>query len=396
MLLTQAACACSSRDTDSSGPDPDPDPDPTPSPVPNPGPETIPAGFTLAVQEVVSGLQTPVAFTFPPGDTRNFIVEQRGRVRIVQNGQLLAAPFLDIRDRVRFGGEQGLLGIAFHPQYASNGFFYVNYTGSDGATRIERYSRSTTDPNLADASSDFRLITIPQPYANHNGGMILFAPDGKLWIGMGDGGSGGDPHHNGQDRSALLGSMLRIDVAGTPYVVPPDNPYVGQSNARPEVWAKGLRNPWRFSIDRVTGLLYIADVGQNRQEEINAVPHTIAGLNYGWNIMEGDECYAAASCAGTGLTTPLLTYSHSDGCSITGGYSYRGSAIPEIQGRYFYSDYCSGWLRSFRYVNGVATESRTWNVGALGSVLSFGEDLAGELYILSSNGKLYRIVKGTG
>ncbi len=390
--LLQASAGCSTREPSTN---PNPDPTPNPNPVPNPGPDSIPAAFTLAVQVVISGLQNPVALAFPPGDARSFIVEQRGRIMILQNGQLLTTPFLDIQSRVRFGGEQGLLGLAFHPEYATNGWFYVNYTGSDGATRIERYSRSAANPNIGEPASDFRLLTIAQPYSNHNGGMILFAPDGMLWIGMGDGGSGGDPHGNGQDQSALLGSMLRIDVGGSPYIVPPDNPYVGQSGARPEIWAKGLRNPWRFAIDRQSGLLYIADVGQGRQEEVSVVPYTAAGLNYGWKITEGSECYGAASCDKQGLTVPLLTYEHSDGCSITGGYSYRGQALPELRGRYFYSDYCSGWLRSFRYVNGIAEERRSWNVGSLGAVLSFGEDLAGELYILSGNGRLYKLVRGS-
>jgi glucose/arabinose dehydrogenase len=260
---------------------------------------------------------------------------------------------------------------------------------------VERYTRSSSNPNVADPQSALRIITIEQPFNNHNGGMLLFAPDGKLWIGMGDGGGAGDPDGNGQNSSALLGSLLRIDISGSPYSVPPDNPYFGQVNARPEIWAKGLRNPWRFSIDHESGLLYIGDVGQNREEEIDVVPSTASALNFGWNRTEGPECYNASSCNRSGFVEPAVTYDHSQGCSVTGGYTYRGHAIPEIVGRYFYADYCNGWLRSFRYVNGIAAEQRTWDVGSIGSVTSFGEDADGELYILTGGGKLLRIVKGS-
>jgi hypothetical protein len=266
----------------------------------------------------------------------------------------------------------------------------VDYTDTAGDTRVERY-RVSADPNVADPGSAKPILFVDQPYANHNGGLVVFGPDRKLYIGLGDGGSGGDPQGNGQNHGTLLGKLLRIDVdAGDPYAVPPDNPFVGTNGARGEVWAYGLRNPWRFAFDREAGRLYIADVGQSSREEVDVVPAASGGLNYGWNVMEGDECYGAGSCNQAGLTLPVLAYSHADGCSITGGYVYRGQSIPALRGTYFYSDYCSGWLKSFRYDGGV-TEQRDWSIG-LGSVLSFGEDSAGELYVLTAGGTVYRLV----
>jgi glucose/arabinose dehydrogenase len=359
----------------------------------NEGPPTPPPPSALRVQLVASGLSSPVHLASPPGDTRLFVVEQAGRIRIIQNGQLLATPFLDIRSLIASGGEQGLLSVAFHPNYASNGFFFVNYTDLNGDTRVERYSVSTTNPNVASTAGTRLIIQIDQPFSNHNGGQLVFAPDGKLLIGMGDGGSGGDPQNHGQNRATLLGDLLRLDVdAGNPYAIPPDNPYVGSTQNRPEIWAYGLRNPWRFSVDAASSTIYIADVGQNAWEEINAVPMSSAGLNYGWRIMEATHCYNAQTCTQTGLTLPVHEYNHSDGCSVTGGHVYRGSAIPGIVGHYFYSDYCEGWLRSFRLSNGVATDHRTWDVGNLGNVTSFGVDAAGELYILGADGRVHRII----
>ena len=352
-----------------------------------------PASIRLA--EVASGLSNPLYLTAPAGDPRLFIVEQPGRIRIVRNGQLLGTPFLDISGRVRSGGEQGLLGLAFHPRYATNGYFYVNFTDPGGDTRVERFSVSANDPDIADPGSAKLILTVDQPYANHNGGQVMFGPDGMLYIGMGDGGSGGDPHGHGQNRSTLLGALLRIDVnGGDPYAIPATNPFRGQADARGEIWAYGLRNPWRFAFDRTAGQLYIADVGQNRLEEINVVATPNAAVNYGWNIMEGTSCFNAASCNQSGLTLPIHEYDHSQGCSVTGGFVYRGRAVPQVAGHYFYSDYCQGWLRSFRYVNGTAADHREWSVGDIGNVLSFGEDMSGELYLLSSNGRVYRIESG--
>jgi glucose/arabinose dehydrogenase len=354
-----------------------------------------PAGAAdLALMEIASGLSSPLYLTAPANDPRLFVVEQPGRIRIIENGELLPTPFLDIVDKVRSGGEQGLLSVAFHPEYDANGFLYVNYTDVNDQTQIERYSVSS-DPNRADAASAAPILSIGQPFANHNGGLIKFGPDGMLYIGMGDGGSGGDPQGHGQNLGTLLGAMLRIDVdGGDPYAIPADNPFVGEAGAKPEIWAYGLRNPWRFAFDHVGGELYIADVGQNEWEEVNAVRTEDAGLNYGWNIMEGAHCYQSASCDQSGLVIPVLEYANGGGdCSVTGGYVYRGSAIPAIAGHYFYADYCGGWVRSFRNDSGEPTEQREWEFGDVGNILSFGQDAAGELYVLSANGRVYRMVE---
>jgi glucose/arabinose dehydrogenase len=354
-----------------------------------------PGSVTLDTQLVAAGLTNPLYLTAPPADPRLFVVEQPGRVRIVTNGSLLGTPFLDITDRVLAGGERGLLSIAFHPDYASNGYFFVDYTDLAGDTRVERY-RVTADPNVADRASAKLILFVDQPYSNHNGGLVLFGPDGMLYVGLGDGGSGGDPQGNGQDRGVLLGKLLRLDVdGGDPYAIPADNPFAGVSEARGEIWAYGLRNPWRFAVDREAGMLYIADVGQNRREEVNVAPAGAGGLNYGWNVMEGDECYGASACDRSGLTLPVLAYGHADGCSITGGYVYRGQAIPALRGHYFYSDYCGGWVKSFRQDGGAAADQRVWGL-KVGGVLSLGEDSAGELYVLSANGNVYRLVSAPG
>lgn len=350
--------------------------------------------ISLGFETVATGLTSPVFLTSPLGDPRLFVVEQNGRVRIISNGSLVTQPFLDIRSRVSFNGERGLLSIAFHPSYATNGFFYIYFTDTSGNIRVERFHVSS-NPDVADAASSTLIIGIEhQPFANHNGGLVMFGPDGMLYIGTGDGGSGGDPQGNGQNRNALLGKLLRIDVNGAaPYVVPPSNPFAGQTGVRTEIWAFGLRNPWRYAFDRQAGLLYIADVGQGAREEVNVVSAATGGQNYGWNIMEGKACYNAQTCSQTGLTLPLVDYTHSDGCSITGGFVYRGTKLPEIAGSYFYTDYCSGWLRSFRMVNGAVTSSKQWDVPALAAPTSFGEDSAGELYVTVGGGTVYRIVK---
>jgi hypothetical protein len=323
-------------------------------------------------------------------------VEQVGRIKIIKSGQVLSQPFLDIVARVSSGGERGLLSVAFHPSYAANGFFYVNFTDLAGNTRVERFKVSS-NPDIADASSSKLILGVTQPFANHNGGLNLFGPDGMLYIGLGDGGSSGDPQGNGQRTNTLLGKILRIDVDnGDPYSIPSGNPFVTQSGARPEIWAYGLRNPWRFSFDRAAALLFVADVGQGSLEEIDVVPATRAGVNYGWNIMEGSSCFGSATCSQNGLERPVVEYNHSGGaCSVTGGFAYRGSAVPELTGHYFYSDYCAGFVRSFLYSNGAATDQRTWDVGTIGSVTSFGEDAAGEMYVIVQQGRVYRIERGS-
>ena len=350
------------------------------------------AAGTLRLEQVGESFRNPVYVTSPAGDDRLFVVEQAGRIRIVKNGRTLPAPFLDISDRVRSGGEQGLLSMAFHPEYRSNGWFFVNFTDRAGDTRVERFKVSA-DPDAADAASSLLIIGIDQPYSNHNGGLVMFGPDGMLYIGMGDGGSGGDPRRNGQNRNALLGKLLRINVSRTePYSIPQGNPYANGADGRPEVWAIGMRNPWRFAFDRPTGLLYIADVGQNELEVIDVEPASRAGLNYGWNVMEADQCYGSSSCDRAGLTLPKVSYRHiGSACSVTGGFVYRGTRIPSIVGHYFYSDYCAGWIKSFRMQNGAVTDQREWKTDNVGHVVSFGEDARGELYIVSEGGKIFRI-----
>ena len=353
-----------------------------------------PTGDTLQLVPVATGLSAPVYVSAPPGDVnRLFVVEQPGRIRVIQNGQLLATSFLDIASKVSFGGEQGLFSVAFHPSYGTNGFFYVDYTDLNGDTRVERYT-VTADSNVADSASHKLILFVKQPYANHNGGLVVFGPHGKLYIGMGDGGSGGDPENRAQNRDSLLGKLLRIDVdAGDPYGVPPDNPFAA-GGGRGEIWAVGLRNPWRFGFDPPDGLLYIADVGQNLWEEVDVQPAGQAGVNYGWPAMEATHCYKPPSGCSTPGVLPAVEYSHSDGCSIIGGLVYRGTASPALGGQYFYSDYCSGWIRSFTYAGGAITSRTSWTVEVdLGNVLSFGEDAAGELYVLSGNGAVYRLSK---
>lgn len=355
-----------------------------------------PSGNDAELELVADGFDSPVFLTSPPGDERLFIVEQAGTIRIIEDGIVLPEPFLDIRGRVKAGGEQGLLGFAFHPAYGANGWFYVHYTDTNGDTRIERYQVSS-NPNVALPGSAQLVLAIEQPFANHNGGMLAFGPDGALYIATGDGGGSGDPQGNAQDLSSLLGKILRLDVdSRQPYAIPTDNPFRNVAGARGEIWAYGLRNPWRFSFDREAGRLYIADVGQNAWEEINSVPASRAGVNYGWNIMEGRHCFNASSCDTSGLTLPVFEYANADNtCSVTGGYVYRGDAIPALRGHYFYSDFCAGWIRSFRLAGDSVTDEQEWNVGDIGNVLSFGEDAASELYVLtrgSAGGRVFRFV----
>lgn len=361
---------------------------PPPPPPPPPGP--------VAVQlvEVARNVGFPLFVTAPPGDqSRLFIVDKGGRIRIVKNGSLLSQPFLDIANKVSGGDEQGLLGLAFHPNFASNGRFIVDYTDLAGTTRVAVY-RVGANPDLADPASEQVILSIDQPFANHNGGMVVFGPDGQLYIGSGDGGSGGDPQGNGQNRTTLLGKILRVTVNDDGQLsIPADNPFAGQSSARNEIWSYGLRNPWRFSFDRQNGNLYIADVGQANREEIDVATQTDQfgkGANYGWNQAEGTGCYSS-NCNPAAFTLPVLDYTHADGCSITGGYVYRGAAVPALVGLYFYSDYCRGWIRSFRLASGAASERKEWTELATGGrVTSFGEDARGELYVMTT-AVVYRI-----
>ncbi len=339
-----------------------------------------------------SALGDVVYLTSPPNDARIFVVDQAGRIFVIKNGAPLATPFLNIMSIVGYGGEQGLLSLAFDPQYATNGRFYVYYSDLNGDIAVARY---TAAGDVANAGSRTSVITIPHPVnGNHNGGLAMFGPDGMLYLGTGDGGSGDDPPNNAQNLDVLLGKLLRLDVTNLPYTIPAGNPYAGATAGRDEIWAHGLRNPWRYAFDPPAGTLYIADVGQNSWEEVNAVTAATAGVNYGWRIMEGNHCHIPTPCNPAGLTIPVFEYNHSGGnCSITGGFVYRGTAIPELVGHYLYADYCAGILRSFRLSGGQAVDHRTWSIGDVDNIKSFGLDSSGEIYILSSSGRVYRVVK---
>ncbi|MGK5075213.1 PQQ-dependent sugar dehydrogenase [Janthinobacterium sp. ZB1P44] len=358
------------------------------------------APMALRLQEVASGLSSPLFLTAPPGDSRLFIVERPGRIRVVQNGNLLATPFLDVSTLTTISGERGLLSMAFHPQYASNGYFFIYYTNLAGDIVIERRQVSAGNANVADPLSALTILTIAHPtFSNHYGGLLSFGPDGYLYAGTGDGGSAGDPPRNAQNTNVLLGKLLRLDVNAStvaqPYAIPPGNPFAGTAGGRGEIWAYGLRNPWRYAFDVPAQLLYIADVGQASWEEVDARPVGQAGNNYGWNIMEGAHCYNSASCNQAGLVLPVIEYDtgSAGNCSITGGYVYRGTALPALAGQYLYSDYCGGWLKSFSYSNGAASAVTDWGITNVGNILSFGQDAQNELYMLSGTGKVYRIVR---
>ena len=358
-------------------------------------------GVAVELVAVTENLDNPVVVAHAgDGTDRLFIAEQRGQIRIVADGALIEKPFLDLRAKVSCCGERGLLGLAFHPLFEENRQFFVYYTNRSGDVVVARYQGSKTDADAADPASETTLLTIGQPYANHNGGQIAFGPDGYLYIGTGDGGSGGDPQNHSQDLTSLLGKILRIDVDRTEgqrsYAVPADNPF--SAPARREIWAYGLRNPWRFSFDRTTGDLWIGDVGQYRWEEIDLQPATSAGgENYGWRKMEGAHCFQPRSgCRDDSLVEPVLEYDHGSGrCAVIGGYRYRGTEILELQGRYLYGDYCGGTVWSATPdASGDGWKSEPLlDTGVL--ILSFGEDEAGELYIAASRpggqGVLYKI-----
>lgn len=348
-----------------------------------------PEQTAVQLQPLIEDLDRPLFVTHAGDESgRLFIVEKGGTLRIYNAGELAATPFLDITDRVNSSGnEQGLLGLAFAPDYATSGNFFVNYTDDSGDTVIARFQVTADDANLADPATEFIVLQIDQPAGNHNGGMLAFGPDGYLYIGMGDGGGGGDRYGNGQNPDTLLGKMLRIDVTSDlsqPYTIPADNPWVENdwngADVRDEIWAVGLRNPWRFSFDRSSGDLWIGDVGQNQVEEINFTPAADSGLNYGWPILEGTRCYNASTCDSAGLVLPVAEYEHSEGCSVTGGYVYRGTQFAALNGVYFYADYCRGSLWATWPSAGDAwSTAKLLDTGQ--TVSSFGEDEAGELYV---------------
>ena len=364
-------------------------------------PAAVATGIALSL--VASGLSNPVFVTESPDSSgRLFIVEKTGRIRILAGGSVLATPFFDIHTSVSQGTEQGLLGLAFHPAFATNRKFYVNYTNLSGTSVVSEYRASTTNPNVVDKSTGRVILSVKQPYANHNGGNLAFGKDGYLYIGFGDGGSSGDPGNRAQSLTTLLGKMLRIDITGTTsthnYRIPASNPYVGKAGLD-EIWQYGLRNPWRYSFDKANGNLWIGDVGQNSWEEIDRAIRTSAGpgprLNWGWRVIEGSHCYnPPTGCSTTGKVLPVTSYFHDSGrCAVTGGYVYRGTAVPALAGLYVFGDYCSGEIMAIS-----ATPTRPAPITVLLSpgfpVSSFGEDKAGELYVCDLGGSVYKIVSG--
>ncbi|MEM7129156.1 MAG: PQQ-dependent sugar dehydrogenase [Chloroflexota bacterium] len=378
---------------------------------PNVQEEPAPSSVEIALEPLVGDLNRPLWLTHAAdASNRLFIVEQAGIIWIWQDDALVAEPFLDIREEVNDrSNEQGLLGLAFPPNFGMTGHFFVNYTDASGATMISRFQVSDTNSNQADASSQFTILQIAQPAQNHNGGMLAFGPDGYLYIGTGDGGASNDRFKNGQNPNSLLGKMLRLDVTSDPlqpYLVPADNPFItddwttttGETvDVLDEVISVGLRNPWRYSFDRVTGDLWIADVGQNQYEEVNFVgadqlaSGAVQGLNFGWPIMEAGFCFQSDTCSSEGLVLPVSEYDHSGHCSVTGGYVYRGESYPALNGIYLYADYCSGVIWAV-----VGSPSGTWDtveiLKANERVSSFGEDEQGELYLTTFGGTVYRIV----
>ncbi|MDH3425397.1 MAG: PQQ-dependent sugar dehydrogenase [Acidimicrobiia bacterium] len=356
----------------------------------------------IALTAVAEGLDRPVAISSAAGDDRVFVVEQGGRVRIVRNGELVEPPFLKIESLVGSEElEQGMLDIAFHPEFMSNGRFFVSYTDVAGDSKVVEYSADPTS-DVADLDVGRVILAIDQPHKWHNGGQLRFGPDGYLWISFGDGGGIEDMYGNGQRSDTLLGTLVRLDVNyRDPYSIPPDNPFLDEAGA-PEVWAYGLRNPWRFAIDATDGLVYIADVGQATFEEIDVIPLDGGGANFGWPVFEGAECFVpqevtdaggSVQCIDSGFAAPILTYHHRRGCAIIGGPVYRGQEIPELWGHYLYGDWCRGWLKSFRYEDGEVIAEADWSddVGELGPLLSIGADSQGEIYLGFGSGTIYRV-----
>lgn len=361
----------------------------------------MPARSQVGTRLALSGLDQPVRLVSPPGDRRLFVVEQPGRIRVFGLDGSDRGTFLDLVGSISAGGERGLLGLAFAPDYATSGIFLVDFTDQAGNTRLVRYAVSA-DPDRADPASADTLLTVAQPFANHNGGHLEFGPDGWLYFGLGDGGSGGDPGNRAQDGQSLLGKLLRLDVSGPVALPAPGNPFAG-SAPRDEIWALGLRNPWCFSFDRLTGDLYIADVGQGAREEVDIAPAGSGGQNYGWRLMEGTACYnPATGCNDGSLTLPVREYTHGGTpfrCSISGGYVYRGNAVPGLQGTYLFADYCSRQVWGLRWTASGGLQSVTdltaslTPPGGYESISAFGQDADGELYVLDhGDGKAYRIV----
>ena len=358
----------------------------------NSNPTSFPIPENFSWLPVANGLQSPVGISNAgDGSTRLFVIEQSGKIRIIKDGILLSEIFLNISDRVGSrGSEQGLLGLAFHPDYAVNGYFYVNYTDKQGTTIISRFKVSDTDPALADPASEKILLTVEQPYGNHNGGSVAFGPDGYLYLGLGDGGSGGDPHFYSQSLDTLLGKILRIDVNhGDGYSIPEDNPF--PNTPYPEIWGYGLRNPWRFSFDSLTGDFFIGDVGQNQWEEINFLPANYpGGVNFGWNYYEGTHTFLDGAPVDGDYIFPVVEYDHNQGCSVTGGVVYRGNSLPEWYGVYLFGDFCTGTVWGL-----IQNPDGGWIMKTLyrniGNIASFGVDENGEVYLVDLKGTIYQL-----
>ena len=366
-----------------------------------------PDATALSVDPAIDGLSRPVRLTSPPDDPRLFVVEQRGTIKVYTNDGASLGTFLDVTDLTEVAGERGLLGLAFAPDYTATGRFYIHYTNLSGDTRVARYLADPDDPDRALAGSASPVLSVDQPFSNHNGGHLAFGPDGMLYVGLGDGGSGGDPQNNAQDDQSLLGKMLRLDVSGASgYEIPADNPFVDLSPLD-EIWAKGLRNPWVYSFDRQTGDLWIADVGQNLLEEIDVQPGgSSGGENYGWRLMEGTDCFNPPSdCNDGSLTLPIHEYPHNEPpfpCSVSGGCVYRGGQVPELYGRYLFADYCSDqiWSLTWSELGGVGEVTELTDqltpTGGYNHIVSISEDAGGELYVVdTSAGVIYRIVGDT-
>lgn len=358
---------------------------------------TNPPVASLEAQLIQGGFDHPLLVTAPPGDnTRLFVVERTGKIRVIKDGTLLPTPFLDIGAKVHHGSEQGLLGMTFAPDYATSHAFYLDYVDPAVLVKVSRFHAPSAGSDVADTAEQF-LIGMQQADGAHNGGMVVFGPDGFLYVSTGDGHCCDDPDGRGQDRTELLGSMLRIDVSGNgAYTVPASNPYATHGTFAHELWNYGLRNPWRFSFDRVTGDLYIGDVGEGSFEEVNILPAgSTGGENLGWRLSEGPQCWHAQPCDQSGVTLPKLFYEHNEGCAIMGGYVYRGSAIPSLRGTYFYADFCTGFVRSFKWTGGQVTSKKEYTdfLPANSQPNSFGEDASGELYITTEGGELYQIVE---
>jgi len=386
--VTLAAVACTSNGSDIGGaPSPSATPSPTRSPLPSPAPERPDLSSVRVRLEEIATVEAPLAMAVRSGDDALYLAGKTGLVLAMREGRVAGTPVLDLSGQVSSGSEQGLLGLAFSPD---GEFLYVNYTDVEGNTRVVEYRMGD---GRAEPNSAREVLSVDQPYSNHNGGNLVFGPDGMLYIGLGDGGSGGDPHDNGQSLGTRLGKMLRIDprpAGGNPFGVPRDNPFRGQEGADPTIWAYGLRNPWRYSFDRETGDLWIGDVGQGSLEEIDFQPaDSEGGENYGWNRLEGTQPYQGD--APRGAIGPVYEYPTGDGCAVTGGYVYRGSAISGLGGAYLFGDYCSGFIRAIVLDGRQVVQERDLGISVSG-LASFGEDQNGELYVLSLRGEVYRLV----